>query len=72
MPPGGARYDKDGKLLTGRKPNKIKKVPYGTKVREDHRDWLKKQDNACDEIELALDNHILYEHIRKKTPYPTK
>lgn len=44
----------------GRKslPDKLKKVPYGTRLRYDLVQWLKSRKNASMEIEIALEKHI--------------
>lgn len=59
MTKGGVRTPGPGKTL-GRNPlpDKERKQPYTTRIRPDHKAWLKKQKNAAVEIEKALDEHI--------------
>jgi len=65
MPRGGARYDKDGNILTGRKKKapKEKKKHYNTRLSQDLIDFLRSQDNAAMVIDKAL---RLYIEIEKK------
>ena len=56
MTRGGARYDKNGKLLTGRRkmdPNE-KMRPYNTRLKPDIIEYLRDQDNAAQTIDMAL------------------
>jgi len=56
MPRGGARYDKNGNLLTGRPKMEPedKRKPYSTRLHPDIIDYLRGQDNAAQTIEKAV------------------
>ena len=58
MPPGGARHDKQGNLLTGRKSTaRGKKVPCNTKIYPDQAESLEQVNKSkfiCEAIDEKL------------------